>query len=115
MNNWSDITDIFNWFPLEINSFAKTYNYEYKGANYIKHGYLAFDGPEKCVRLYTAKNTSHLSYVIVTKKIKEFSSLVDVPVIAGGLIETEEEMRAALEAGASVVSTGETGLWSIKL
>ena len=52
---------------------------------------------------------------IVTKKIKEFSSLVDVPVIAGGLIETEEEMRAALEAGASVVSTGETGLWSIKL
>ena len=48
-------------------------------------------------------------------KIKEFSSLVDVPVIAGGLIETEEEMRAALEAGASVVSTGETGLWSIKL
>lgn len=52
---------------------------------------------------------------IVTKKIKEFSSLVDVPVIAGGLVETEDEMRAALEAGASVVSTGEMGLWSKKL
>ena len=50
---------------------------------------------------------------IVTKKIREFSSLVDVPVIAGGLIENEEEIRDALEAGASVVSTGETALWSL--
>ena len=52
---------------------------------------------------------------IVTKKIREFSSLVDVPVIAGGLIENEEEIRDALEAGASVVSTGETALWSLRI
>ncbi len=51
---------------------------------------------------------------IVTKKIKEFSSLVSVPVIAGGLVETEEEVKAALEAGANVVSTGETSLWTMK-
>lgn len=52
---------------------------------------------------------------IVTKKIKEFASLVDVPIIAGGLCENEEEVRAALEAGADCVSTGETDLWSLKL
>lgn len=52
---------------------------------------------------------------IVTKKIKEFSSLVDVPVIAGGLVETEQEVRAALDAGATAVSTGETELWTLKI
>ena len=52
---------------------------------------------------------------IVTKKIREFSSLVDVPVIAGGLAETEEEVRDALAAGADCVSTGESELWDLKL
>ena len=52
---------------------------------------------------------------IVTKKIAEFSNLVDVPLIAGGLAETEEEVKAAIEAGANVVSTGETDLWSLEL
>ena len=49
---------------------------------------------------------------IVTKKIREFADLVDVPIIAGGLVETEEEVYAALDAGATVVSTGDTDLWS---
>lgn len=52
---------------------------------------------------------------IATKKIKEFSSMVSVPVIAGGLVETKEEVEAALAAGASVVSTGDTDLWTLKL
>lgn len=52
---------------------------------------------------------------IVTKKIKEFSSLIDVPVIAGGLAETEEEVKEALKAGADCVSTGESDLWNLKL
>lgn len=52
---------------------------------------------------------------IVTKKIREFEGLVDVPLIAGGLVETEDEVRAALEAGATVVSTGETALWSLEI
>lgn len=52
---------------------------------------------------------------IITKKIEEFSSKVDVPIIAGGIIETEEEVRAALQAGATVVSTGEADLWSLKI
>lgn len=41
MNNWLNITDIFKWFPLEINSFAQTYGYEYSGASYTKYKYYA--------------------------------------------------------------------------
>ena len=52
---------------------------------------------------------------IITKKIKEFSEKVSVPIIAGGIIETEEEVRNALEAGANVVSTGEAELWNIEI
>lgn len=52
---------------------------------------------------------------IILKKIKEFSEKVDVPIIAGGIIETEEEVRAALDSGATVVSTGEANLWNISV
>lgn len=50
---------------------------------------------------------------IVTKKIREFRQLADMPIIAGGIIETEEEVRTALKAGADIVSTGETSLWNL--
>jgi glycerol uptake operon antiterminator len=50
---------------------------------------------------------------IVTKKIHEFADLVDVPIIAGGLVETIDEVRAALEAGATVVSTSDPDLWTL--
>ena len=52
---------------------------------------------------------------VVTKKIKEFAEKASMPNIAGGLVETVEEVRAALEAGADVVSTGEAELWSMEL
>ena len=52
---------------------------------------------------------------IVTKKIKAFSKVVDMPIIAGGIVETLDEVRAALEAGATVVSTGEVDLWDKKV
>lgn len=52
---------------------------------------------------------------VVTKKIKEFADKANVPIIAGGLIETMEEVRTALEAGATVVSTGEAELWSMQV
>ena len=52
---------------------------------------------------------------IVTKKIKEFSEKADMPIIAGGIVETVEEVRAALAAGATVVSTGEADLWNIEV
>ncbi|NLD11058.1 MAG: glycerol-3-phosphate responsive antiterminator, partial [Clostridiales bacterium] len=31
------------------------------------------------------------------------------------LVETEDEVRAALDAGATVVSTGERELWTLKV
>lgn len=52
---------------------------------------------------------------VVTKKIKEFAEKASMSIIAGGLVETVEEVRAALEAGADVVSTGEAELWSMEL
>ena len=52
---------------------------------------------------------------IITKKIREFSEKVDMPIIAGGIVETMEEVRAALAAGATVVSTGEAQLWTTKV
>lgn len=52
---------------------------------------------------------------VVIKKIKEFAEKASMPIIAGGLVETVEEVKAALEAGADVVSTGEADLWSVEL
>ena len=47
----------------------------------------------------------------VTKVIKKLRETVDVPIIAGGLIETEEEALTALKSGAAAVSTGAKNLW----
>lgn len=47
----------------------------------------------------------------VTKVIKRLKETVEVPIIAGGLIESEEEARLALKSGASAVSTGAKNLW----
>lgn len=51
---------------------------------------------------------------VVTKKIKEFAEKANMPIIAGGLVESVEEVKAALAAGANVVSTGEAALWSME-
>ena len=47
---------------------------------------------------------------VITKIIKQFRKL-DVPVIAGGLLETKAEVTAALGSGASGVSTSREELW----
>lgn len=49
---------------------------------------------------------------IVTKKIAEFSAKVQMPIIAGGLVEELSEVQEALKAGATAVSTGNSLLWS---
>ena len=49
-----------------------------------------------------------------SKVTERISSQTDVPVIAGGLIETDEEVRAILESGASAVSTARQSLWNLK-
>ena len=48
---------------------------------------------------------------VIPKALKLFSRQ-DIPVIAGGLIETKQEVTAALSADAIAVSTGKKELWN---
>ena len=60
------------------------------------------------------KNTNpHLMEImpgVIGKAIRRFSS-GNIPVIAGGLIQTKAEVTDALGCGATAVSTGKTDLW----
>nr|WP_281063596.1 glycerol-3-phosphate responsive antiterminator [Halobacillus andaensis] len=49
---------------------------------------------------------------IVPGMIKEIKDQIGVPVIAGGLIRTEKEANAAIQSGASAVSTSRSELWN---
>ena len=51
---------------------------------------------------------------VVDKKIREFAEKVDTPILAGGLIEFEEEVDRAISSGAKAVSTASHELWSYK-
>lgn len=48
---------------------------------------------------------------LACKSIAKIRSGAKLPIIAGGLIETKEEIYAALKAGASMISTGKHELW----
>lgn len=47
----------------------------------------------------------------VAKVIKKLRIELDMPVVAGGLIETEEEIREAVSCGAAAVSVSNQNLW----
>lgn len=47
---------------------------------------------------------------VITKTVSKFAG-DGIPVIAGGLVETKDEVTAALGAGAMAVSTGMEELW----
>ena len=49
---------------------------------------------------------------VISKAIRRFSSS-RIPVIAGGLVTTKEEVTEALKSGATAVSTGQQELWYI--
>ena len=51
----------------------------------------------------------------VCKVIERIAETASMPIIAGGLVETEEEARAALKAGALAVSTGNQELWTLDI
>lgn len=48
---------------------------------------------------------------VAYKAISEISEYVNVPIIAGGLVETKEEAENAFLSGAVAVSTGKNLLW----
>ena len=45
--------------------------------------------------------------------LAKIRAAIQTPIIAGGLIDTKEEIFAAMNAGASVVSTGKPELWEM--
>lgn len=48
---------------------------------------------------------------VLTKAIGKLRQLVNVPIIAGGLIETIDEINEVTKSGATAVSTGKKELW----
>ena len=48
---------------------------------------------------------------VVEKVIKGMKEKTGVPVIAGGLIESQQEIENALNAGATAISTGKKEFW----
>ena len=49
----------------------------------------------------------------LSKIIKKLKTELDMPIVAGGLIETKEEIAEAIASGAEAVSTGKKELWEI--
>jgi len=76
--------------------------------------FFALDSQGMGVIQDTLKNNPpHLMEImpgVIPKAIKRFAD-GQIPVIAGGLIETRQEVTAALSAGALAVSTGCKELW----
>lgn len=48
---------------------------------------------------------------VIGKVIKKLKLLVNIPIIAGGIIDCKEEIDAAIKCGATAVSTGKKELW----
>ena len=51
---------------------------------------------------------------ILYKVVKNLCDKTDIPIIAGGFIDSVDEINSVLECGASAVSTGKKELWGIK-
>ncbi|MBQ4544566.1 MAG: glycerol-3-phosphate responsive antiterminator [Oscillospiraceae bacterium] len=47
----------------------------------------------------------------LSKIIKKLKEELKVPIVAGGLIETEEEINDVISCGAAAISTGKQGFW----
>lgn len=47
----------------------------------------------------------------IAKVIKRLKTELDMPIVAGGLIETEEELKEAISCGAAAVSTSIKDFW----
>lgn len=50
---------------------------------------------------------------ILFKVIKSLKTIVDTPIIAGGLIDNEDEVREAIKSGATAISSGKRKLWEL--
>lgn len=69
---------------------------------------------EKSYRLINRTQPDYIEVLpgLVPKYIQCVKAATNIPVFAGGLISSSEEIEAALEAGATVVTTSDQTLWS---
>lgn len=50
---------------------------------------------------------------IMPRVVSDLTDKINIPIIAGGLIENEKEIHTSLQAGALAISVGRPELWSI--
>ena len=77
--------------------------------------FFIVDSQSICTTIETLKTSKAQMIEVmpgnITKVIERLKEAVSVPVIAGGLIETEAEVVEILKSGAFAVSTGKETLW----
>jgi glycerol uptake operon antiterminator len=49
----------------------------------------------------------------LSKVIKKLKTRLPMPIVAGGIIETKQEIEEVLKSGAHAVSTGKKTLWEL--
>ena len=64
---------------------------------------------KKCIIIY--KETQQTNEKTCAKIIKKIKNILNVPIIAGGLIDEKEDVINALKAGAEGISTTDKNLW----
>lgn len=67
-------------------------------------------------RSYTLLDKNRPDYIevlpgVIPDMIQEVKARSGIPVIAGGLIRTQEHIKQALDAGASAITTSQKNLW----
>ncbi|WLR51391.1 glycerol-3-phosphate responsive antiterminator [Bacillus tianshenii] len=68
---------------------------------------------EKSYRLLEKTDPDFIEVLpgVMPNMIHEVKERTQIPIFAGGLIRTADEVQAALEAGASAITTSRSGLW----
>ncbi|GIO07522.1 glycerol uptake operon antiterminator [Brevibacillus reuszeri] len=59
----------------------------------------------------TQPDAVELMPALLPEYIEEFRSMIDTPIIAGGLLRKREQMEVVLQHGATAVSVGSPSLW----
>lgn len=62
----------------------------------------------------TAPDMIEIMPGIIPTAIKEIRETVDIPIIAGGLVRTSDDVKMIRDAGAVAASTSERVLWNLK-
>lgn len=82
---------------------------------YTVQRFFAVDSQSVQTTIEAAKNARpnmiEIMPGMMEKVIVRLKQEIDIPVIAGGLVETKNEIKTAMTAGATAVSTGVRELW----